>query len=391
MYSKVFLAILLGFSILIPVSCSGAVTSLPGEKISSSASSDISNRPALVEKEAWEVKWEKILSAARKEGLVVVLAGGSQIREPLSRAFKDRFGLDVEFIIGRGDEQVQRIFTERRAGIYYNDVYLSSPSMMAGDLKPAGALKPLDSALILPEVIEPKYWLDGKVPWFDKGHFLFQLVAYPSIPVAVNTNFVRQGEISSYRDFLDPKWKEKISINDPTVSGSGNNWFVAMMATGKLDIEYFKKLVEQKPAIIRDQRLQLEWLARGRYPIALTPKSDILAQFEEAGAPVRGQMVKEGTYLSAGGGVVSLFNRAPHPNAAIVFINWLLGKEGVTIYSRARGGEPSLRVDILADFIDPVKKREPGAEYFLPTEDYYLRDTPRFTEVAKEIFRPLLP
>lgn len=393
MNGRIFLIALMVFTILISLSCAKTTltSTSPGQNIFSSAAADTANASAMAEKEARELRWGKILSAALKEGRVVILAGGSQVREPLSRGFKERFGIEVEFIIGRGDEQVQRIFTERRAGIYYNDVYVSSPSMMVIDLKPGGALDPFEPALILPEVTDPKYWRSGKLPWFDKDHYVFQFIGYSSIPLGINTNLVKPEDIKSYRDFLAPQWKEKISINDPTVSGSGNNWFVAMLSSGKLDIEYFQKLVEQKPAIIRDQRLQLEWLARGRYPIAITPKSDVLAQFEEAGAPVKGLMVQEGTYLTAGGGVTSLFNRAPHPNAAIVFINWLLSKEGVTIFSRARGGEPSLRTDVSSDFLDPIKILQPGVEYFRPTEEYYLRDTVRFTEVARELFKPLLP
>jgi ABC-type Fe3+ transport system substrate-binding protein len=53
----------------------------------------------------------------------------------------------------------------------------------------------------------------------------------------------------------------------------------------------------------------------------------------------------EGGTLSSGGGTISFIDRAPHPNAAKVFVNWLLSREG-QINFQARDGSDSLRIDI---------------------------------------------
>lgn len=340
-------------------------------------------------RETWEEEWQKILIAGQREGTVVIFSGGAETREPYTQAFKAKYGISLEFVAGRGDQLVNKVLQERRAGLYLNDVYVVSPTVVLQGLKPTGALDPLESALILPEVTDAKYWWGGKLPWIDEGHYVFQFTASVNVPIGINTDSVKPEEITSYKDLLDPKWKGKMTINDPTLQGTGQNWFTVTLATGKLDEAYFRKLVEQKPLVIQDQRLQIDWLARGKYPIAISPKSDILALFQNEGAPVKGIITQEGTYISGGSNTISLFNRAPHPNAAKVFINWLLSKEGVTIHAKARGGDPPLRVDVPTDFLDPAKMLQPGVSYFRPDEKFYTEGRV-YDKLAKEIFGPLM-
>jgi hypothetical protein len=55
-----------------------------------------------------------------------------------------------------------------------------------------------------------------------------------------------------------------------------------------------------------------------------------------------------------------IFNRAPHPNAAKVYINWLLSKEGQTINARATG-YISNRLDVPTDHAAPWRVPQPGS------------------------------
>jgi ABC-type Fe3+ transport system substrate-binding protein len=72
------------------------------------------------------------------------------------------------------------------------------------------------------------------------------------------------------------------------------------------------------------------------------------------------RQIKEGTHVSPASGGLSVFNRAPHPNAAKVYINWLLSKEGQTIYIRA-SGYVSARLDAPTDHAEPWRVPSPTA------------------------------
>jgi ABC-type glycerol-3-phosphate transport system substrate-binding protein len=70
------------------------------------------------------------------------------------------------------------------------------------------------------------------------------------------------------------------------------------------------------------------------------------------------------TIVSGGFGVVSLWNKAPHPNAARVFVNWIASKEGTGIYASIDGSAP-VRTDLDASaWLEPSLIPKPGGDYF---------------------------
>lgn len=342
----------------------------------------------LNDKEAWELEWEKILAEAKKEGTVVILCGDASVQAPLTQEFKKKYGINAEFVIGRGNERWAKVVAERRANLYMNDIWLSGIDTMINQLKATGASDPLYPDLVLPEVVDGKYWQAGRLSWVDKDRYVLRFLGGFSAPLAINTNLVQVAEVRSYKDLLNPKWKGKMTMNDPTVSGTGQSWVANMLASGKLDSDFMVKLIAQEPLLLRDQRLQADWLARGKYPIAIAPKGDVVREFSGLGSPLQLIMPVEGTHVAEGGGYISILNRAPHPNAAKVFINWLLSREGQMVHSRAYG-KPSLRVDVPDDFIDPAERPRPGMSFYEQDEKFYVEGKPRFMQLAREIFRPL--
>ena len=114
-------------------------------------------------------------------------------------------------------------------------------------------------------------------------------------------------------------------------------------------------------------------------------------EFIDVGAPVGFIRLNEGNYTTSSGGVISMFKRAPHPNTTKVFLNYLLSREGQTLWSQADGGQ-SARTDVPTDKLNPLRVRTPGVIY--PASDdwefYSWRQTANVEEVAKEIFGPLL-
>lgn len=98
----------------------------------------------------------------------------------------------------------------------------------------------------------------------------------------------------------------------------------------------------------------------------------------------------EGTAMASGSGAIALLKRAPHPNAAKVFINWLLSKEGQTIWSRA-SLQPSARRDIPTDHIDDtIRIPDPKKLPYYTDNEEYLSKQPEQIKLAKEIFGHLI-
>lgn len=140
---------------------------------------------------------------------------------------------------------------------------------------------------------------------------------------------------------------------------------------------------------MRDERLQVEWVARGRYPLGVAASSDIVTEFLKAGAPLAEVTPVEGTYVTSGSGAVAFVEKAPHQNAAKIFINWLLSREGQTIFSKAMGRQ-SAREDVPTDFLLPSRIRQPGGKYVRTDDEEWRLAMPKKFEIAREIFGQLM-
>lgn len=339
-----------------------------------------------------ESEWEKTLREARKEGKVVLYGGTSaaRLKDTVTRLVKDKFGLDLEVLVGRAQELETRIFAERDRGIYTADVYTGGVSAVYR-LKARGVIAPMEPLLMLPEVLDKSKWLDGKLPWGDDDKTTFVWAAFPHLLVAVNTGIVQHAEIKSYKEFLDPRWKGKILMNDPTIAGGAQLGFTGSLYNNILDASYYRQMArEQQITIIRDQHLQVVWLAAGKYSALFLPSSATVGDFMHSGAPVAWITPKEGVMLSGAGGGWGVVSKAPHPNAARVFTNWFLSREGQQIIQDATDKQ-SQRVDLTTDKLTDV--RQPGVKYFPdPTniEKFVLQDYEKYNELAKEIFASLL-
>lgn len=383
---------ILGISYFGGVFLSCAPKAAPVEKATLAESA--TRGPQTSIKEPWQIEWEKTLEGARKEGKAVVYGGphGAAIREAID-LFQRKYGMALEVLSGRGVELARKILTERANGLFIADVFVAGPNTNIGEVKPTGAFEPLESALILSEVKDPKAWIWEKLPWVDKDRTAFAYLAYPVSAISINTEQVKPEEIKSYYDLLAPKWKERMTVNDPTVIGIGANTFSSLIWNKALELDFFRQLAQQKPLILRDQRLQVDWLARGKYPVAIWPQTGPLADYKKAGAPIYSlPTIKEGVQLGSGASAISLLNRAPHPNAAKIFINWLLSKEGqihMQNYQRAQ----SARIDISIEMFDPMEIRMPGEKYLISTnsiEEWILHEQEQYLEMARQAFGPLL-
>ncbi len=337
---------------------------------------------------AWQLEWDKLVAAARNEGRVVLYTtAGSDVRTELSKAFKARYGVDLEQLPGRGEDLANKIITERRAGLYLADAYMAGPTTQINVLKPAGVFGKTEEALILPEVIDENLWLNRKLPFLDEERYIFSPRASPSQLITINTNLVKEAEIKSYRDLLNPKWKKNIVMQDPTFTGTAQTG-LSMIGYKIMNWDFVRELARQEPVILRNDRLLVEWVAKARYPIGFGLKTDMVNEFILADASLKRVTAEEGTFLTSGAATFSIIKRPAHPNALKVFANWLLSREGQTVYSRANQ-TASARLDIPTNHLPPEELISAMARYYPEDEDFYLKK-PEFDKMLIESFGPLL-
>ena len=336
--------------------------------------------------DTWEERWNKVVNAAKKEGGVTLYTSyPSEFRIALSKGFKGKFGLDIEFVTGRGAEVREKLFRERQSGLYLADIYMMGPSNPSLSEMPGTVFDPIPPVLILPEVVDGKVWTGGKMTFGDvRGEYVVFFALTPYSFITTNTNLVKPQELQSLQDLLNPKYKGKIVMGDPSTTGAGMEWFGTVVNLfGGMD--FMKNLAKQEPVITRDERLAAEWVAKEKYAILIGIKPAMVNEFIKMGAPVDWAVVKE-TWLSSQEATVALINRAAHPEASKVFLNWLLSKEGQTLFSNVSGLQ-SARVDVDASHIPKGAVRDPGKQYIVSADAPFWARQKAYADMAREVFK----
>lgn len=296
-------------------------------------------------KAAGSAEWDKVVEAARKEGKVTVsLPASAEMKKQVEDQFKKRYGIEVEVFTARGSTGVRRMADEFKAGVRYFDLHIGGSSSIVSGMLDEGILDPIEPWLVLPEVKDPKQWWGGHM-WVDNAkRFVYTFQAYLSEIIWYNSEMVKPSEIRSWDDFLNSKWKGKLGFLDPRTPGAGDStWSYIWQVKGE---EYLKKLVAQDLVLGRDQRVLAESLARGRVAVMIGLSYYSYLPFLKAGLPVKTlPKLKEGNYGTGGSGNLAIIKAPAHPNATKVFVNWLLGREGQEIVSRALG-QATRRLDV---------------------------------------------
>jgi len=337
--------------------------------------------------------WDKLVEAAKKEGKVMIYGRGDpEVRKQLTKAFSDKYGIDLEFVyLHRGGEMIGKMKKERGAGLYLADIIIHGPTTMIVGVKPAGMLELLEPLLILPEVTDPKVWRPGYL-FKDKDRTIKPLRALSSLYITRNTNLVKEGELTSYRDLLDPKWKGKMVMTDPTIFATGMAFVSYLNGIWGPDkaVEYLKKLVAQQPVVTRAARDPYEWLARGKYSLGVALRNEIMPEFLKIKAPLAKVGVTEPFAAEPGAACIGVATKRPHPNAAKLFLNWVLTKEGMTVWSKA-DGYATARKDVPTDWVHPslLVGLGPDAKVNWTTEEGHKQRRGQM-KLSKEIFAPLL-
>jgi len=320
----------------------------------------------------WEQEWQRVVEAAKKEGQIS-LYGGQEISHPdILAAFNKEFPfIKVLSVAGRAADLMTRIVAERRADKYLADVMASGPNGPRM-LYLGRALDQIVSSFILPEVTDGSKWYGGKHWYADpENQYLFQFEgSINSTGLSYNTKMVSPGEIRSYWDLLAPKWKGKLLGMDPRSSAPPTPVLI-LYHRPDVGPEFVRRLYkETEITLFRDRAQGTNWLASGKFPLCLLCRD--IDKAAKQGLPVDDiapDQLKEGLTVGGGGSsVIVLVNRAPHPNAAKVFINWYLSRQGQMVWQNVMNkkeveASDSMRVDIPKDEVLPEARRLDGKKY----------------------------
>lgn len=253
--------------------------------------------------------------AARKEGQVVVYSSFNVDEfDKVYPLFEKRYpGIKVEHVRATGEALIQRLVTEARGGRTIADV-LETNGFDVYNAISVGLLE----AWQAPEAAAfPASLKEAQGLWTSTRQNT-DVIGY-------NTDLVPKGqEPKSYDDLTDPKWKGKILIEAEDYE------MYAALIHGKFggDVaratDWLKKIMANQPELHKGHTETTELLAAGQGAIFLGAYGHRIESLKKKSAPL--DWVKsEGCQLLQVGGVMK---GAPHPSAARLFLNWLLGPEG---------------------------------------------------------------
>ena len=262
-----------------------------------------------------------LMEGARKEGKVVLYSSMNidPALRPIGAAFeKAHPGVKFEFFRGTSNEQIQKIGVETRARNQIGDLIEGGSGAMAamkGGMAEAFHSPSLDA--------------------YDKGSLSPQGLWAPTrtnyYGLAYNTKLVPPAEVpKTYDDLLDPKWKEKIAWT--SAADNGALLFIAMLlkARGEKGTDdYLEKLARQKiiddPAGATGTTTKI---TQGEYVLNINASATTPVQLARKGAPIDVSMMDP---IPTQINTINMVKGAPHPHAAIAFLDWFLGLDGQTL------------------------------------------------------------
>lgn len=276
-----------------------------------------------------------ILAGAKREGRVAFYSGmiENQALRPIADAFKKKYPfVSVDYWRGDSRALVQKALTERRAQRVTGDILESTGGAEA--LIRAGAVQPFYSASVAGF---PKNYVDPNGMWVASRLDYFAL--------AYNTRQVSAGDVpKTYDDLLNPKWKGAIAWRADSEVGA--DLFIAgvMRDMGKQKGEaYLKRLAGQQIVnYAGSARALVDRVGEGEYKIALEIYAHHPLISKAKGAALDTQMLDP---VPSALSTIQLTKNAPHPNAAMLFIDYVLSKEGQEVLRAAQYLSPNPQVD----------------------------------------------
>ena len=251
----------------------------------------------------------RLIAGAKKEGELMLYSSLTQDDQlKLVADFKRRYGVTVKFWRGSQAHILQRVTSETRGGRFEFDVLeTNAPQIEA--LAREKLLQKMNSPYIeqelLPEVM-PSHgeWAPDRL----------NLLVY-----TYNTHLVKPADVpKSWQDLLDPKWKKRIGVESTNVE-----WFAALVKSlgEKEGLELFRRMADNGLAVRTGHNHSAVLVAAGEIPLMLGIYSHDAERMKAKSAPVDWFVLPPAVVLPS---AVAVSRRAPRPNAAALFYDYML-------------------------------------------------------------------
>lgn len=300
----------------------------------------------------------KLEKAAQAEGSVVwytSIASGESSR--YVDLFEKRYPfIKVSLVRSNSSRMAQRYTAEYLAGTFLADI-LDTGDTTIEFFRRKGMLQsyysPLAEKFDKRFIQNQNFWVANRSTMTVLGY---------------NTRLVKAAEVPTrYEEVLEAKWKDKISLER-----DDSQWFMALMEywgeqKGKA---FFQKLPAQNPRIRTGHTLQAQLIAAGEDALSPDTHSGGIASAQRAGAPVEWVNLEP---VVVANNVAALAKNAPHPNAAMLFLDFMLSKDGaqkvlqevnrIPTHPEVPPNPPRLRDGFNFIVIDPAKYNDGAARY----------------------------
>jgi iron(III) transport system substrate-binding protein len=315
----------------------------------------------------WAKQKAELIAAAEKEGALVVysqpnLAARQFVQTEWAKAFPN---ISISLSVMPTPAFAARIRTERQTGNYLWD--LGFTGYNAGYLLyPEGIIDPLAPELLDPEVNNPVAWGGWNRAFVDNaGKYVFSMSRFIK-GVYYDAKHVPPDKVArdGIKLLLDPAYKGKLAWHDPSIPGSGDMY--PFFLRRRLGDEGLRKVIVDQAVVYFPQQQQVvEAMVRGTAWFGMGPGvTGLLGQYKDAGVPIDIRAMgntPELNDMSIGGSSLFVFERRPHPNAARLFVNWILSKD--VQYGLAKAQQQNSRRTDVPSVATPDETAVPGAEY----------------------------
>lgn len=255
---------------------------------------------------------QRLVQEAKREGSLVLYTSLAPTEStPLGQAFEKKYGIKVEIWRAVSEKIVQRVVTEGRAKRHAFDVVETN----------APELEALSRENLLGAFHSP-YFVD--LPAFAvPAHRQWASDRMTVYGVAYNSNVVKREDIpKSYEGFLDPKWKGKIGVE-----ATDGDWMSAMLKAmgAERGTAFMRKLAEMRPDVRKGHILLAELVSAGEVPVGLTIYQSNAITMKKRGGPIDWVAVDP---IITRPQAIGVAKHALHPNAALLFADFVLSPEG---------------------------------------------------------------
>jgi len=260
-----------------------------------------------------------VIEAAKAEGSMTFYSAQAQdLAERTAAAFEEAFpGVEVNVIRAASGTLANRLSTEYEAGVFEADA-IDISNLELFQRRPEW-FTPVSAELI-----------PGLAKWPAKeiGPNYFNATQGPQL-IAYNPNLIPAGvELKTWEDILRPEFKGKGMLVDPRASNTYLNWVNLMYDT--YGEAFVTKLREQNFVLVEGGSQGAQQVVAGAYWFVIPPSYAHAQPLVDAGAPLKVVYPSENSDVVALGPMHSwgMLSKAPHPNAARVFLSWVATEEG---------------------------------------------------------------